>query len=322
MIVEEPVVIRRPLLRYMGSKFRFRWLADLLESIEHDTYCAAFGGSAGDMLGRRTPAPVECYNDLDGGLANLFRVLRDRRDQRELLRRLRWTEYGQPVQREAIQILRRADVGDPDLDAVEWAWGVYVRSWTGVMGTLQRYQQFGYSRIRDRSYNPVSMRGAIRYLPTIVERLQHLQVFCEDWRKFVGRFDRYPRVLVYLDPPYPRSTRHRPSETRKDYHLDVDNQPRFDGMAPGPRDLHAEIADYARTAHAAVAISTYPCAWAEGLATLDGWAEYRRAVRSGAGLRGRVHRVEVVLLNPVAVGRMGSTGAREHGTRQPLTGGE
>src|SRR5260370_3602669 len=42
----------------------------------HRTYCEPFGGSAAVLLAKQ-PAKVEIYNDIDGELVNLFRVLRD-----------------------------------------------------------------------------------------------------------------------------------------------------------------------------------------------------------------------------------------------------
>lgn len=43
---------------------------------EHHTYAEPFGGGA-SMLFAKPPSPVEVYNDMDSGLVNFFRVLRD-----------------------------------------------------------------------------------------------------------------------------------------------------------------------------------------------------------------------------------------------------
>jgi len=40
---------------------------------------------------RKTPAPIEVYNDLDGEIVNLFRVAREHTD--DLARRIKWTPF-------------------------------------------------------------------------------------------------------------------------------------------------------------------------------------------------------------------------------------
>lgn len=64
---------------WYGGKFsHLDWLLPLLPEVHH--YCEPFGGSAAVLLNRST-APVETYNDLDGEIANFFRILRDKKEQ-------------------------------------------------------------------------------------------------------------------------------------------------------------------------------------------------------------------------------------------------
>src|SRR5436853_2855458 len=64
---------------WYGGKFsHLDWLLPLLPSCHH--YCEPFGGSAAVLI-NRTPSPVETYNDIDGEVANFFRVLRTRGEQ-------------------------------------------------------------------------------------------------------------------------------------------------------------------------------------------------------------------------------------------------
>ncbi len=46
----------------------------------HETYIEVFGGG-GSVLLNKTLSPVEVYNDLNGDLVNLFRVVRERCDE-------------------------------------------------------------------------------------------------------------------------------------------------------------------------------------------------------------------------------------------------
>ena len=63
---------------YGGKYSHLDWLLPLLPGCHH--YCEPFAGS-GAVLLNRPSARVETYNDLDGEVANFFRVLRDHKDE-------------------------------------------------------------------------------------------------------------------------------------------------------------------------------------------------------------------------------------------------
>lgn len=67
--------IRRPVLRYHGSKWRLApWVTSFFPP--HQVYTEAFGGSA-SVLMRKPRVYAEIYNDLDGEIVNVFRILQD-----------------------------------------------------------------------------------------------------------------------------------------------------------------------------------------------------------------------------------------------------
>ena len=67
----------RPVLRYHGGKFRLApWILTFFP--RHTVYVEPFGGAAPVLL-QKERLGAECYNDLDGEVVNLFRVLRYRR---------------------------------------------------------------------------------------------------------------------------------------------------------------------------------------------------------------------------------------------------
>ena len=65
----------RPILRYHGGKWMLaRWIASHFP--EHRTYTEVYGGAASVLL-QKPRTYAEIYNDLDGEVCGLFRVLRD-----------------------------------------------------------------------------------------------------------------------------------------------------------------------------------------------------------------------------------------------------
>ena len=62
---------------YGGKYSHLDWLLPLLPYTKH--YCEPFGGSAAVLI-NRNPSPVETYNDIDGDVANFFRVLREQKE--------------------------------------------------------------------------------------------------------------------------------------------------------------------------------------------------------------------------------------------------
>lgn len=110
--------VKRPALRYHGGKFRIaQWIINQFP--EHLCYVEPFGGG-GSVLLRKSPAKIEVYNDLNGGVVNFFRVLRER--PADLIAAIELTPYSR---KEFIQAQEPCD------DPLERARRFYVWSWQG-----------------------------------------------------------------------------------------------------------------------------------------------------------------------------------------------
>jgi len=164
-----------------------------------------FAGSAALFFAKEV-SPVEVINDLDSGIVNFFRVLRDENKWQELVRLISLTPYSRE------EFFRFRDTWKETSDDVHKAhrWFITMRMSYSAVG-----KSFSYA-IKETSKGmaqPVSAYlSAIDRLPEIHERLKTVQLDHEDFRKLIKRYDT-PNTFFYLDPPYVHSTR----KTTKDY---------------------------------------------------------------------------------------------------------
>lgn len=190
-------MIKRPLLRYHGSKFSLSpWIIGFFP--EHKVYIEPFGGG-GSVLLQKRPAKTEIYNDMDGSVVNLFRIVRDRESCAELIRLLESTPFS--------RVEYQAAYDDPK-DDIDAAYKLCVRSFKG-MSSKGIWQKSGF----DTRVNPdgfISRVNAFRALPDVLaaaaERLVSTVIENDDAIKIIERHDRAD-ALIYCDPPYVRATR-------------------------------------------------------------------------------------------------------------------
>lgn len=179
--------------KWLGGKSKLaRKLVPLLPP--HRVYVEAFGGAAALLLAK-PPSPVEVFNDIDSGVVNFFRVLRDPEKFARFLRMAYLTPYSREEWRACRGSWRRVE-GDEER---AWAWFVVARmSFGGIFG-----KSWGFSVKPARGVaEPVSQwLGAVEALPEVAERFRRVIVENRDFRELIPLYDG-PDVLWYMDPPY------------------------------------------------------------------------------------------------------------------------
>lgn len=188
----------KAIIRYYGAKSRVvKWLLQYVPP--HDAYTEVFGG-AGTLLLRKQRSRIEVYNDLDGELCNVFRVLRDPAQARELERLLRLTPYARA----------EYDIsGTRAPDPIEQARRTIVGSWLTHGGTFGRKGRGGFRLQKTLSGRTLPQHEWGRYpdrIETFRKRLQGVIVENSRAEWILKKFDS-PNTLHYIDPPYLLTTR-------------------------------------------------------------------------------------------------------------------
>lgn len=221
---------------WYGGKFsHLEWLLPLLPPTYH--YCEPFGGSAAVLL-NRIPAPVETYNDLDGEVANFFRVLRDAPD--ELIRRIALT----PFSREELRLACSAEKSN---DPIERARRFYVRARQTRTGLAQTATPGRWAYCVGTSRAGVAGAvsrwfGGVEALFHIADRLLGVQIESLDALEVIRKYDS-PDTLFYCDPPYVHGA-------RGDVHAYAYEMSDAD---------HRRLAELLHTVQGKVALSGYRC---------------------------------------------------------------
>lgn len=241
----------KPPLTYYGGKLQ---LADRIVSLlpAHQHYVEPYCGSLAVLLAK-PESKMETANDLDGELVTFWRVLRDQ--PAELARAAALTPHSRAEHQMSYET-----VGDE----METARRVWVRLTQGRSGSMRRT---GWRHYVDPAGSSISMPGYLEaYVARILDAAERLRGVSLEARPALDLIDRYGRhrdVLLYVDPPYLRSTR---------------NGTNYRHEMAGEAD-HRELAGALRAARAAVVLSGYPSPLYDEM--YDGW--HRVDIPTGTG---------------------------------------
>lgn len=184
--------LRPPVKWHGGKHYMVHRILGLLP--EHATYVEPFGGAASVLL-NKDPSPVEVYNDLDGRITRLFRVLRDHGE--ELRHLLQLTPYDE---------LEWMECETSSLDDVEAARRDFVRWRQSIGGRGDSFSVSLHRVRRGMSDNVSGYLSAIdEQLPLITARLRRVEILCRPAVTVIQQFDA-PQTCVYCDPPYVTSS--------------------------------------------------------------------------------------------------------------------
>ena len=165
----------------------------------HTIYVEPFGGGGWVLFGKQ-PSAVEVYNDLDHGLVNFFRVLRDPDKASKLFFNLTLSPYSRTEHTDC-----KAEWEDSDCP-IEMArsWMVVARQSFAAM--FDGSWGASKSSTGGMSQQASSWLGGISILSAAHLRLMRVLIENQDYRRLMPRFDTGD-TLFYCDPPYVPETR-------------------------------------------------------------------------------------------------------------------
>ena len=258
----------KPPFAYYGGKMTLaQAIVDLLPAHEH--YVEPFAGSLAVLLAK-APARMETVNDLDQDLMTFWRVLRDRPD--ELAAAAALTPHGKAE----FEASRDLDVPN-ELERARRVWVLLTQSRSNTlrMTGWRHYQDPAGSS----SSFPRYLQGYVERMPPAALRLRGVTLECRDALDVIRDYGRHDKVLLYVDPPYLRTSRNSLG-----YRCEM-----------GKPAEHEALAEALREAKASVVLSGYDSPLYEDL--YAGWDTARLDAWTGNGATGEGDRVEVLWSN-------------------------
>lgn len=257
-----------PLMRYHGGKWRLA--PEIIAHFPpHRLYVEPFGGG-GSVLLRKPRSSVEIYNDIDGDVVNLFRVLREPSMREALADAIALTPYARA---------EFCGAYDPTENAVERARRMLARAYMGFgtdagCGAPSGFRADTSDAAPARVWTEVPARvqaAAARLTGVIIENRDAVEIIAAN----AGFAD----ALFYVDPPYVASA--------------CSSQAACKGYRSALTDArHIELLDCVQKVRGNVVLSGYPSPLYE--AALGDWRRVELPVSAHRG----APRLEVLWLSP------------------------
>jgi len=182
------------LIAWMGGKARQanKIISYFPENYEDMTYVEVFGGG-GWVLYKKKPSKIEVYNDINGDLVNLFKVIRDNKE--ELQEWFDYLLYSRQIRKEFFEKYRAGKWKDD----VERA-GMFL--YLILSGFAHKPYNPGFAYGKTGKNNAKTFWNFVdKRIDEIHARLKNVTIENLEFEDCIKRYDS-KHTLFYLDPPY------------------------------------------------------------------------------------------------------------------------
>lgn len=186
----------KPILKYPGAKWKIApWIIRYFP--EHHHYVEPYCGSAAIFF-TKTPSGHEVLNDLNSDIVNLFRVIRTRGE--ELAYAIAFTPWSEE-EYHAVEHHWQSE------DELEWARNYLIRCWQAHGIQLgKRSQGWKHNGLNGRAFPARFWKQLPERIVAVIDRLKDAEIRNKPALEIIGYYNA-PDVLLYVDPPYMKSTR-------------------------------------------------------------------------------------------------------------------
>ena len=187
-------------ISWIGGKklLRKKILEQFPEQESFNRYIEVFGGAGWVLFSRDKHAPMEVFNDVNGELINLYRVVKYHPEA--LQKELDWLLMSRE---QFFDELNKSTRGMTDIQRAARFFCVIKESFGTNLHT------FGVCS--------KDIRKAVDYLKEVSDRLSRVVIENQDFEQLVKTYDR-PDALFYLDPPYFEAEKYYPDRFNPEDH--------------------------------------------------------------------------------------------------------
>ena len=176
---------------------------------EHRIYLEPFVGS-GALALNHDRSPVEIINDLDRDIANLFRVMADREQGRELIDRLQKVPYDRRIFNAVRGEQKNRFRGYSDIERAVLTYIMISQSFNAARSS---FSKGGYASTE------LYHQDMLDNLPKVYEWLEGIKIYNVDALDLLSCYVGNEEVFAFLDPPYRHDLRGK--NANKAYHCEL-----------------------------------------------------------------------------------------------------